>query len=170
MFDRYPDPSLPDDELLTLLDINLTRNDFLFDQKYFLQVKGTAMGKSWPTAQTPPCTWMISGERGPLPCKNFTTLFTSLTFRTPPLSSNPKSPPYRFSRHHSIQTTHIPPHTYIRLQNRHTPSCLEVFIPNIFKRIVKSQLLNSRICTTQAEFLRPSGLLQIFPPHLSQDI
>lgn len=53
MFDHYPDPSRPDDELLTLLDINLTRNNFLFDQKYFLQVKGTAMGKSWPAAQTP---------------------------------------------------------------------------------------------------------------------
>lgn len=40
-----PDPSRPDKELLELLEINLTRNDFLFNEKYYLQIKGTAMGK-----------------------------------------------------------------------------------------------------------------------------
>ena len=35
----------PDKEILKLLEINLTRNDFQFDDKFYLQTKGTAMGK-----------------------------------------------------------------------------------------------------------------------------
>ena len=45
MFDKYPDSSRPEEELLELLEINLTRNDFEFNNKYYLQIKGTAMGK-----------------------------------------------------------------------------------------------------------------------------
>lgn len=45
IFQRFPDAKRPDRELLKLLEINLTRNDFVFDSKYYLQVKGTAMGK-----------------------------------------------------------------------------------------------------------------------------
>lgn len=37
----------PDKELLELLNINLTRNDFVFNEEYFLQIKGTAMGKKF---------------------------------------------------------------------------------------------------------------------------
>lgn len=44
-FERYPDPTRPDEELLELLQINLTRNDFMFNNEFFLQIKGTAMGK-----------------------------------------------------------------------------------------------------------------------------
>lgn len=44
-FKRYPDPKRPDKWLLELLQINLSRNDFVFDSKFYLQVKGTAMGK-----------------------------------------------------------------------------------------------------------------------------
>lgn len=44
-FQRYPDPSRPDRELLQLLEINLTKNDFTFNGEFYLQVKGTAMGK-----------------------------------------------------------------------------------------------------------------------------
>lgn len=50
IFARYPDPSRPDEELLELLEINLTRNDFIFDGQYYLQVKGTAMGKKFAPA------------------------------------------------------------------------------------------------------------------------
>ena len=46
-FNLNPDVTRPDDELLRLLEINLTRNDFLFDDQFFLQVKGTAMGKKF---------------------------------------------------------------------------------------------------------------------------
>lgn len=44
-FTRYPDKNRPDEILLKLLEINLTKNDFEFDSKFYLQVKGTAMGK-----------------------------------------------------------------------------------------------------------------------------
>ena len=45
LFDKIPNIKRPDKQLLELLDINLTRNDFMFDGKFYLQVKGTAMGK-----------------------------------------------------------------------------------------------------------------------------
>lgn len=48
--EKYPDPKRPDGELLQLLDLNLTRNDFMFDDKYYLQIKGTAMGKKFAPA------------------------------------------------------------------------------------------------------------------------
>lgn len=41
---RHPDPNRPDDSLLRLLEISLTRNDLVFQNKFYLQVKGTAMG------------------------------------------------------------------------------------------------------------------------------
>lgn len=44
-FLRYPAKDRPEDQLLELLDINLRRNDFQFGGNYFLQVRGTAMGK-----------------------------------------------------------------------------------------------------------------------------
>ena len=44
---KYPDPHRPDEHLLKLLEINLTKNDFEFDSKFYLQVKGTAMGKKF---------------------------------------------------------------------------------------------------------------------------
>lgn len=50
IFEKYPDPKRPDEELLKLLEINLTRNDFMFDDKFYLQIKGTAMGKKFAPA------------------------------------------------------------------------------------------------------------------------
>ncbi|KAK3505828.1 hypothetical protein QTP70_019543, partial [Hemibagrus guttatus] len=44
-FKRYPDGKKPDKHVIDLLKINLTENDFEFNSEYFLQVKGTAMGK-----------------------------------------------------------------------------------------------------------------------------
>ena len=44
-FQRYPDESRPDEEILKLLEINLKCNDFEFNGEYYLQIKGTAMGK-----------------------------------------------------------------------------------------------------------------------------
>lgn len=49
-FNKYPDDLRPDRELLQLLEINLTRNDFEFNGEYFLQIKGTAMGKKFAPA------------------------------------------------------------------------------------------------------------------------
>ncbi|XP_058865981.1 uncharacterized protein LOC131708063 [Acipenser ruthenus] len=40
-----PDPTRPDEELIKLLEISLTKNDFEFDNQFYLQTKGTAMGK-----------------------------------------------------------------------------------------------------------------------------
>ena len=42
---KFPDPKRPDSHLIKLLEINLTRNDFEFDNEYYLQISGTAMGK-----------------------------------------------------------------------------------------------------------------------------
>lgn len=50
IFEKYPDPGRPDEELLKLLEINLTRNDFVFDGEFYLQIKGTAMGKRFAPA------------------------------------------------------------------------------------------------------------------------
>lgn len=50
IFSRYPDPGRPDEEILQLLEINLRRNDFVFDGQFYLQVKGTAMGKRFAPA------------------------------------------------------------------------------------------------------------------------
>uniref|UniRef100_A0A672MJB1 Reverse transcriptase domain-containing protein n=1 Tax=Sinocyclocheilus grahami TaxID=75366 RepID=A0A672MJB1_SINGR len=44
---KYPDDRRPDEYILKLLEINLTKNDFEFNSKYFLQTKGTAMGKKF---------------------------------------------------------------------------------------------------------------------------
>lgn len=41
---KYPNSKRPDKEILQLLEINLTRNDFEFDDQFYLQVRGTAMG------------------------------------------------------------------------------------------------------------------------------
>ena len=50
LFDKYPDPTRPDSQLLRLLDINLTKNDFTFNDNFYLQVRGTAMGKKFAPA------------------------------------------------------------------------------------------------------------------------
>lgn len=47
---KYPDPKRPDNQLLQLLYINLTRNDFQFNGEHFLQIRGTAMGKKFAPA------------------------------------------------------------------------------------------------------------------------
>lgn len=49
-FQRNPDPKRPDAELLQLLRINLNRNDFEFNGEFYLQIKGTAMGKKFAPA------------------------------------------------------------------------------------------------------------------------
>ena len=45
VFNKYPDPTRPETELLELLEINLTKNDFEFNNKFYRQTRGTAMGK-----------------------------------------------------------------------------------------------------------------------------
>lgn len=65
IFWAYPDPKRPDDELLKLLEINLTRNDFMFNDKFFLQIKGTAMGKKFAPAYAN--IFMANWEREALP-------------------------------------------------------------------------------------------------------
>lgn len=50
IFSKYPDKKRPEKELLQLLEMNLTRNDFQFDGNFYLQVKGTAMGQKFAPA------------------------------------------------------------------------------------------------------------------------
>lgn len=51
-------PRIPDDLLIKLLDICLTRNDFFFNDRFYLQVKGTAMGKRF----APSCANIFMAE------------------------------------------------------------------------------------------------------------
>lgn len=50
-FARYPDRETPE-ETVKLLEINLTKIDFEFDSKYYLQVRGMAMGKRFAPSYT----------------------------------------------------------------------------------------------------------------------
>ncbi|KAJ4920830.1 hypothetical protein JOQ06_003401, partial [Pogonophryne albipinna] len=47
---QHPDPSRSDQDILKLLHLSLTKNDFAFDDKTYLQIKGTAMGKKFAPA------------------------------------------------------------------------------------------------------------------------
>ncbi|MEE4247463.1 MAG: hypothetical protein V2I33_18800, partial [Kangiellaceae bacterium] len=50
IFNDNPDPVRPDQAILELLELNLTCNDFVFNSKRYLQIKGTSMGKSFAPA------------------------------------------------------------------------------------------------------------------------
>jgi len=49
-FDKFPDPERPDRGIIRLLELSLTRNDFVFNDKNYLQIHGTAMGKKFAPA------------------------------------------------------------------------------------------------------------------------
>lgn len=49
-FKRHPSKGRPDEHILQLLEISLTKNDFEFDSEFYLQIKGTAMGKKFAPA------------------------------------------------------------------------------------------------------------------------
>lgn len=50
VMNKFPDLKRPDEEILELLLINLSRDNFVFNSNYFLQIKGTAMGKEFAPA------------------------------------------------------------------------------------------------------------------------
>ena len=50
LFQSHPDNNRPDQALLQLLELSLTCNDFVFDDKHYLQIRGTAMGKKFAPA------------------------------------------------------------------------------------------------------------------------
>ncbi|KAL2102106.1 hypothetical protein ACEWY4_001274 [Coilia grayii] len=47
---RHPQADRPDVTLIQLLELSLTKNDFEFNGQYFLQTRGTAMGKKFAPA------------------------------------------------------------------------------------------------------------------------
>ena len=49
MFQKHPLPNIlrPEKEILALLELNLNSNDFQFNDEWYLQVSGTAMGKKY---------------------------------------------------------------------------------------------------------------------------
>lgn len=49
-FQRFPREDRPDEEILQLLKITLTRNDFEFNNKHYLQISGCAMGRKYSPA------------------------------------------------------------------------------------------------------------------------
>lgn len=64
IFRSNPNVKRPEKELLQLLEINLTKNDFEFNGEYFLQVKGTSMGKKFAPAYAD--IFMAAWEEGAL--------------------------------------------------------------------------------------------------------
>ncbi|XP_057680612.1 uncharacterized protein LOC130908814 isoform X3 [Corythoichthys intestinalis] len=50
IFRENPDRNRPDQALLKLLELSLTRNDFVFNDRFYLQIHGTAMGKKFAPA------------------------------------------------------------------------------------------------------------------------
>lgn len=50
LFLKHPNSKRPNKELLQLLEINLTRNDFDLTKEFLLQIKGTAMSKKFVPA------------------------------------------------------------------------------------------------------------------------
>lgn len=74
IFQRYPDPTRPDEVLLNLLELGLTRNDFEFNSKHYLQIHGTAMGKKFAPAYAN--IYMADWERTVFPkCQKLPTLY-----------------------------------------------------------------------------------------------
>ena len=49
-FEKYPNSSRPSSEILDLLKITLNGNDFSFNDEFYLQIYGTAMGKKYAPA------------------------------------------------------------------------------------------------------------------------
>ena len=72
-FSRNPDPNRPDEAILQLLEICLSRNDFTFNGKTYLQTSGTAMGKRFAPSYAN--LFMAEWEREVLPLCPFDPLF-----------------------------------------------------------------------------------------------
>ncbi len=43
--EKFPNAKRTDESILKLLELSLTKNNFEFDSKFHLQIKGTAMGQ-----------------------------------------------------------------------------------------------------------------------------
>lgn len=61
---KYPLENRPDEEILDLLRLSLTKNDFTFNSHWYLQIKGTAMGKKFAPAYAN--IYMADWEQGAL--------------------------------------------------------------------------------------------------------
>ena len=46
-FDKFPNPTRSDQSIISLLSMSLFKNDFVFNRKYYRQIKGVAMGKQY---------------------------------------------------------------------------------------------------------------------------
>lgn len=64
IFSQYPDGTRPDEEILGLLELCLRNNDFMFNNEYYLQVEGTAMGHRYAPSYAN--IYMSGWERGAL--------------------------------------------------------------------------------------------------------
>ena len=74
ILNKYPDDKRPDAALLKLLEISLSRNDFEFYGKHYLQIHGTAMGKKFAPAYAN--IYMAEWERTVFPkCSKWPLLY-----------------------------------------------------------------------------------------------
>lgn len=73
-FERFPDERRPDQVILELLELSLVRNDFEFNDKFYLQIHGTAMGKKFAPAFAN--LYMCFWEETAFPkCKNLPLMY-----------------------------------------------------------------------------------------------
>lgn len=64
-FNRYLDSSIPDKHILELLELSQTKYDFEFNNEWYLQIHGTAMGKRFAPAYAN--IYMVDWERTVFP-------------------------------------------------------------------------------------------------------
>ena len=57
-YDNYPNKTIPTKIITTFLALILTLNNFIFNSKFYLQIKGCAMG----TIRTPSCAIIFMSE------------------------------------------------------------------------------------------------------------
>lgn len=180
-FRANPDPSRPDQAILELLQICLNRNDFTFANLWFLQTKGTAMGKVF--APNYACLFMSRWEEAALNTALQSGLAPSiflryiddifLTFNSP-ASDLPRLLTILNGHDANIQlslvssTTSVDfldvsvyksgSHLRTRLYSKPTDSHLilhksSFHPPHTFKGIVKSQILRfARLCDSRTDF------------------
>ncbi|KAK2913189.1 hypothetical protein Q8A73_007302, partial [Channa argus] len=172
VFQKYPDRRRPDRELLQLLEINLRRNDFEFNGEYFLQTKGTAMGKKFAPAYKPlhyyrylDDIWGLWTHSGP----DFELFLATLNNHNSSIqlksTTNNRSIDFldttTFKGKNFTQTNQLDIKVFFKDTDTHALLFKTSFHPkHTFAGLVKSQLLRfHRICTQEEDFTQATKTL-----------
>ena len=99
LMNENPDPSRPDREIIQLLDISLSKSDFEFDNKYYLQIKKVQQWANDSPQPTQIYIWphgriQLFPNAPNYPCIIIASLMTSgVSGGVPDIHPNPKFPP-----------------------------------------------------------------------------